>query len=83
MKFAGGSPAAGFFLLLAQKKETKEKGTLLRRPSDTLCSSPSRAAAQLARSASRLRAQTVLAEVSRLVCGTRRLRRGKEQQQQP
>jgi hypothetical protein len=24
---AGGSPAAGIFLLLAQKKDTKEKGT--------------------------------------------------------
>jgi hypothetical protein len=31
MKFAGGCPAASFFLLLAQKKETKEKGTLPRR----------------------------------------------------
>jgi hypothetical protein len=26
-KFAGGSPAAGIFLLLAQKKDTKEKST--------------------------------------------------------
>src|ERR1043166_8914299 len=31
-KFAGGSPAAGNFLLLAQKKVTKEKGTPLNRP---------------------------------------------------
>jgi hypothetical protein len=29
--FAGGSPAAGYFLLFAQKKVTKEKGTLARR----------------------------------------------------
>jgi hypothetical protein len=29
--FAGGSPAAGDFLLLAQKKVTKENGTLVRR----------------------------------------------------
>ena len=61
MKFAGGSPAAGYFLLLAQKKVTKEKCTLPRRPFDTLrgslCSSPNLAAAQLA-----LRAQTVLAD---------------------
>jgi len=32
---AGGSPAAGAFLLLAQKKGTKEKGTPLRRPTGT------------------------------------------------
>jgi len=31
-KFAGGSTAAGNFLLFAQKKVTKEKGTLPHRP---------------------------------------------------
>jgi hypothetical protein len=37
MKFAGGCPAASFFLLLAQKKETKEKGTLPRRRYSVPC----------------------------------------------
>jgi len=45
---AGGSPAAGDFLLLAQKKVTEEKGTLLRRPSGSLRCSRGRAAAELA-----------------------------------
>jgi hypothetical protein len=44
-----------------QASLTVSRQPLLRRPSDTLCSSPSRAAAQLARSAARPRAQTVLA----------------------
>jgi hypothetical protein len=44
--FAGGSPAAGDFLLLAQKKVTKEKGTLLSRPFGVPC---------VARAAGRLR----------------------------
>ncbi|OYY45503.1 MAG: hypothetical protein B7Y56_06185 [Gallionellales bacterium 35-53-114] len=30
--FAGGSPAAGYFLLLRQKKVTKEKATPVYRP---------------------------------------------------
>jgi hypothetical protein len=29
---AGGSPAAGYFILLAQNKVAKQKGTPLRRP---------------------------------------------------
>jgi hypothetical protein len=33
---SGGCAAAPFFLLLAQKKEGKEKGTLLTRPAATL-----------------------------------------------
>jgi len=33
---SGGCAAAPFFLLLAQKKEGKEKGTLLTRPSAAL-----------------------------------------------
>jgi hypothetical protein len=33
---AGGSPAAGLFLLPAKKKEAKEKGTRLRCPSGSL-----------------------------------------------
>jgi hypothetical protein len=46
---AGGSPAASHFLLFAQKKVTKEKGTRMRRP----CGVPeislgNRAAAELA-----------------------------------
>jgi hypothetical protein len=52
--------------LLGQKKVTKEKATLLRRPFDKLRASfgllANWAAAQLARSASRSRAQTVLAD---------------------
>jgi hypothetical protein len=35
---AGGRPAAGPFLLLAQKKEAKEKGARLRCPSGSLAS---------------------------------------------
>jgi len=35
--FAGGSPAASDFLFLAQKKVTKEKGTLPRRPFGVPC----------------------------------------------
>jgi hypothetical protein len=34
---SGWRAAAPFFLLLAQKKEGKEKGTLLTRPSASLC----------------------------------------------
>ena len=34
---AGGSPAAGIFLLLAQKKGTKENGTPFRRPCGFPC----------------------------------------------
>jgi len=40
-KFAGGRPAAGFFLLLAQKKETKENGTLPRRSYAVPCATQS------------------------------------------
>jgi hypothetical protein len=36
---AGGRPAAGLFLLLAQKKGAKEKGTRLRCPTGALASS--------------------------------------------
>ena len=46
MSGAGGSPAAGIFLLLAQKKGTKEKGTPFRRPCGVPC---------VARQAGRLR----------------------------
>ncbi|MBX9904349.1 MAG: hypothetical protein K2Y31_08340 [Burkholderiales bacterium] len=46
LNFAGGSPAAGNFLLLAQKKVTKEKGTLVRRSFGLPC---------VARAAGRLR----------------------------
>jgi hypothetical protein len=55
-KFAGGSPAAGNFLLRRQKKVTKEKATSARRL--PLRSSAKSGAAQLA-----LRAQTVLAPI--------------------
>ena len=46
MSGAGGSPAAGIFLLLAQKKGTKENGTPFRRPCGVPC---------IARPAGRLR----------------------------
>ncbi|PJC03951.1 MAG: hypothetical protein CO070_05350 [Gallionellales bacterium CG_4_9_14_0_8_um_filter_55_61] len=36
-KFAGGCPAAGFFLLRRQKKETKEKATPLCRAYGVPC----------------------------------------------
>jgi len=35
--FAGGSPAAGYFLLLRQKKVTKEKATPIRHPFGIPC----------------------------------------------
>ena len=38
--YSGGRAAAPFFLLLAQKKEGKEKGTLLTRPAAALRFSP-------------------------------------------
>jgi hypothetical protein len=48
-KFAGGSPAAGYFLLFGQKKVTKENAALLNRPlRSSLRCSRGRAAAQLA-----------------------------------
>ena len=53
-----------------QASLTVSRQPLPRRPVDPLRSSPNRAAAQLA-----LRAQTVLADCPRFVCGTRRLRR--------
>jgi hypothetical protein len=37
IRFAGGSPAAGYFLLCGQKKVTKEKAALLRRPCGLPC----------------------------------------------
>jgi hypothetical protein len=52
-KFAGGRPAAGFFLLLAQKKETKEKGTLLRRRNTVPCATQSNRALRNSRFALR------------------------------
>jgi hypothetical protein len=45
---AGGCPAAGNFLLLRQKKVTKEKATRVRRPSGSLRCSCANAAAELA-----------------------------------
>ncbi len=74
---AGGSPAAGQFLLLAQKKLTKEKGAPVHRPLArvTLRYSMRRAAAELAlvRRRSEASAQTVLAESPRRICVSRRL----------
>jgi hypothetical protein len=45
---AAGAPRAPFFLLLAQKKEGKQKGTLLPRPSASLRSSRPAARKELA-----------------------------------
>ena len=45
---AAGAPQAPFFLLLAQKKEGKEKGTLLTPPSASLRFSPVAARKELA-----------------------------------
>jgi hypothetical protein len=57
--FAGGSPAAGYFLLLRQKKVPKEKATPIRHLFEVPCvCSTSQAAAELA-----LYAQTVLADI--------------------
>ena len=87
MSGAGDSPAAGIFLLLAQKKGTKDNEVsvqanpqvtpeLKRRPippplRGSLRCSPSRAAAELG-----LWPQTVLADYPRLGCATRRRKRG-------
>jgi len=46
--FVRGCRTASHFLLRGQKKVTKEKATLLRRPAGSLRSSPKRVAAQLA-----------------------------------
>jgi hypothetical protein len=57
--FAGGSPAASYFLLLRQKESNQRKGDPGLPPlRGTLRCSASQAAAELA-----LRAQTVLAEI--------------------
>jgi len=60
--------------LHGQEKVTKEKAAPLRRPFAKLKASfgllASWAAVQLARSASRPRAQTVLADISQLACQT-------------
>jgi len=64
INFAGGSPAAGYFLLLRQKKVPKEKATPIRHLFEVPCvCSTGQAAAELARSAARPRAQTVLADI--------------------
>ena len=77
INFAGGSPAATYFLLGGQEKVSKEKAALVRRPlrgfpallneSGGCGTRPCRCAA---------RTQTVLADPSRRVCVTRRLTRG-------
>jgi len=68
----GGSPTAGYFLLLAQEKVTKEKGPPLYRPyglpSDFR---KNRAAAELA-----LCAQTVLADFPRFLRKSEAVQRG-------
>ena len=64
----------GYFLLLAQEKVTKEKGTpgtLASRWSAPLRYSPRRAAAQLADPATRAQLKQVLAEIPQLGCATR------------
>ena len=74
--FAGGGPAASYFLLLRQEKVTKEKATLFAAPfGGSLRCSRVRAAAQHAL-ANCARAQTVLADYPRPRCATRRLGRG-------
>ena len=64
----------GIFLLLVQKKDTKEKdtpGTLASRWSAPLRCSPSWAAAQLASFAAQNKLEQVLAESPQLACATR------------
>jgi len=72
-KRAGGSPAASFFLLLAQEKETKEKGTLLNRPFGIPCVTRSD---RRLRNSPAARTQTVLADPPCRLCVTRRFRKG-------
>jgi hypothetical protein len=67
---SGGRAAAPFFLLLAQKKEDKEKGTLLTRPSAPLCFSPTAARKELG--AMRLKHLFALSAPG---CDARRVRR--------
>jgi hypothetical protein len=58
-KTVGGSPTAGYFLLLRQNKVTKEKATQIRHLFEVPCvCSTGQVAAELA-----LRAQTVLADI--------------------
>ena len=80
---AGGSPAAGSFLLLAQKKGTKEKGPPSAAPSGypALLAKPGGCATRTRRYAAR--AQTVLADFPRLVCATRRRIKGDEVADRP
>jgi hypothetical protein len=62
--FAGGSPAASHFFLLRQRKSNQKEGDPNPPPlRGSLRCSSGQAAAQLARSATRPRAQTVLAEI--------------------
>ena len=64
VNFAGGSPAASHFLLSRQKESNPRKRDPNPPPlRGSLRCSSGQAAAQLARSATRPRAQTVLAEI--------------------
>jgi hypothetical protein len=76
-----GRPAGGILSLYGLKKSIQRKpphSTALRFATGPLRCSPNRAAAKLA-----LRAQTVLAEIPRLVCATRRQSKGTEKPTQP
>lgn len=80
-QFAGGSPAAGTFLLRGQKKGTKEKAALPRCPCGVpSVPRPTGRLAQLALAAhtkrALLRNSNSARRFSRSGCGTRRLRKG-------
>ena len=70
---AGGSPAAGYFLLFRQKKVTQEKATPFRRP---LRGFPALLAKPGGCATRPCGPQTVLADFPRLGCATRRWKRG-------
>ena len=72
-KFAGGSPAASHFLLLRQKKVTKEKATQVRRCFALPCGTRPR---RRLRNSAPVGPQTVLADFPFLVSVPRRTHRG-------
>jgi hypothetical protein len=70
--FAGGCPAASHFFLLRQRKSNQKEGDPGLPPlRGTLDQPQASGAAQLARSATRPRAQTVLAQPHRLFASDR------------
>src|SRR5271168_2064093 len=79
-KFAGGCPAASHFLLLRQKKVTKEKATQVRRPFGLPCGTRPKGPLRYSPPSG---AQTVLADFSLSVSVPRRTHMGEGKSKSP